>query len=66
MQTLPVFKAVKLLNTSWTYASEHISEETKKIATKLRPNRTDGLTIKELVLGFKFMMYGMMYGRWEK
>ena len=64
MQTLPVFKAVKLLN--WTYASEHISEETKKIATKLHPNRIEGLTIKELVLGFKFMMYGMMYGRWEK
>jgi len=62
VQNLPVVKAVKLLNTSWTYASKHISEETKKIATKLRPNRTDGLTIKELVLGFKYMMYG----RWEK
>lgn len=62
MQNLPVFKAVKLLNTSWTYASEHISEETKKIATKLHPNRIEGLTIKELVLGFKYMMDG----RWEK
>lgn len=62
MQTLPVFKAVKLLNTSWTYASEHISEETKKIATKLHPNRIEGLTIKESVLGFKYMMDG----RWEK
>lgn len=39
----------------------HTSERNKRIATNLHPNRIDDLTIKELVLGLKYIRYGRMY-----